>query len=75
MSRTGNCYHNAVAESFFASLEKDLLIGSVFVSRAHARHELFDYIEVFYNRFRSHSTIGYVSPLEFESLCDERLSA
>ena len=65
MSRTGNCYDNAVVESFFDSLKTE--IGDeLFESRAHARRELFEYIEVFYNGRRRHSALGQVSPAAFE---------
>lgn len=64
MSRRGNCYDNAVVESFFSTLKAEL--GERFVTHAHAKHELFDYIEVFYNRQRSHSALGYMSPAEYE---------
>jgi putative transposase len=65
MSRTGNCYDNAVVESFFDSLKTE--IGhEVFESREHARREVFEYIELFYNRRRRHSALGYVSPAAFE---------
>jgi transposase InsO family protein len=66
MSRRGNCWDNAVVESFFASLTKELLIDGVFESRAHASRELFEFIEIWYNRRRRHSTLGYRSPAEFE---------
>jgi len=75
MSRRGDCWDNAVSESFFASMEKELLLDRVFVSRDHARREIFDYIEIFYNRGRSHSTIGYVSPVEFEEMSREKLAS
>ena len=65
MSRKGNCYDNAVVESFFDSLKTEL-DQEVFASREHARRALFDYIEVFYNRARRHSALGYVSPAAFE---------
>ena len=68
MSGSGNCYDNAVAESFFATLKTELMKGVVFDDRNQARLAIFDYIKVFYNRKRRHSTLGYVSPLEFESL-------
>lgn len=68
MSRRGNCWDNAVSESFFATLEKDLLQGWVPETRSIARAEIFDYIEAFYNRRRRHSYLGYVSPAEFEEL-------
>ncbi len=66
MSRRGDCWDNAVAESFFGSLEKELLMDTTFESRAAARHALGEYIEPFYNRDRLHSTLGYLSPIDFE---------
>jgi len=64
MSRRGNCYDNAVMEAFFSSLKSEL--ADRFESREDAKLELFDYIEVFYNQRRRHSTIGYLSPAAFE---------
>ncbi len=64
MSRRGNCHDNAVAESFFSTLKSEL--GERFESHGDAKMELFDYIEVFYNQRRRHSTIGQISPAEFE---------
>ena len=64
MSRRGNCYDNAVMEVFFSSLKSEL--ADRFESRDDARRELFEYIEVFYNQRRRHSTIGYLSPAAFE---------
>ena len=66
MSRRGNCWDNAVAESFFGRLKTELVHQVDFPTRAAARSALFDYIEVFYNRQRRHSHLGYVSPAEFE---------
>jgi len=66
MSRKGNCWDNAVAESFFATLKHDLVFDSDFVTRAQARNAIFEYIEVFYNRQRSHSYLGYATPMKFE---------
>jgi transposase InsO family protein len=66
MSRRANCWDNAPMESFFASLKKELTRGENFVTRAEARAELFEYIEVFYNRLRRHSSLGYLSPAEYE---------
>jgi putative transposase len=66
MSRRGNCWDNAVAESFFSSLKKERVRKKVYRTRAHARSDLFDYIEVFYNRKRRHSHLGGVSPMAFE---------
>jgi putative transposase len=66
MGSTGDAYDNAMAESFFASLETELLDRTSFRTRADARLALFDYIEVFYNRQRRHSALDYLSPAEFE---------
>ena len=65
MSRQGECHDNAVAESFFASLTKEL--GDRFPSYGDAKMDIFDYIEVFYNRRRRHSTLGQISPAAFEA--------
>lgn len=67
LSRPGTPLDNAVVESFFSTLERELLAGRHFGSGAEARSSLFDYIEVFYNRQRKHSTLGYVSPAAFEA--------
>jgi putative transposase len=64
MSRRGNCYDNAVMESFFSTVKSEL--GERFDSHGEAKMELFDYIEVFYNQRRRHSTLGQISPAEFE---------
>jgi transposase InsO family protein len=64
MSRTGDCYDNAVMEAFFSTLKTEL--ADQFDSHGQAKRELFDYIEAFYNTRRRHSTLGYVSPAEFE---------
>jgi hypothetical protein len=61
-------YDNAVAESFFASLEKDLLRRRPFPTRAEARTAVFDYIETFYNPIRLHSKLGYLSPVDYEKM-------
>jgi transposase InsO family protein len=65
MSRRANCWDNAPMESFFASLKKELIHGADFATRAEARAAIFEYIEVFYNRSRRHSTLGFVSPMQF----------
>ena len=66
MSRRGNCYDNAPLESFYATLEKDLLCDADFITRRQARAAIFDYIEAFYNRQRRHSALDYLSPKQFE---------
>jgi len=66
MSRKGNCWDNAVVESFFSSLKMELVYLTDFVTRHQARSALFEYIEVFYNRRRRHSSLGYLSPMEYE---------
>ena len=66
MSRKGDCWDNAVAESFFATLKKELVQGAGWRTREEARAALFEYIEVWYNRERRHSSLGYVSPAEYE---------
>lgn len=63
MSRSGNPFDNAMAESFFATLKLEAVQGRVFASKAEARMVLFDYIEVFYNRTRLHSGLEYATPL------------
>ena len=65
MSGAGNCYDNAVVESFFATLKTECVVAS-FTTRALARTTIFEYVEVWYNRQRLHSTLGYHSPVEFE---------
>ena len=62
MSRKGNCWDNAVAESFFATLKKELVYQNDFANQTEARQSLFEYIEVFYNRVRRHSALGGISP-------------
>lgn len=68
MSRKGNCYDNACMESFFGTLKTELIYFTRFKTRAEARLAIFEYIEVFYNRIRLHSRLGYRSPDEFEKL-------
>jgi putative transposase len=67
MSRKGNCYDNAFIESFFSSLKYELVYHHRFATRAQARTAIFDYIETFYNRIRLHSSLDYLSPINFES--------
>jgi transposase InsO family protein len=66
MSRRGNCYDNAAMESFWSTLKLELVYRRDFQTRAQAQREIFDYIEVFYNRQRSHSALNYLSPVDFE---------
>jgi putative transposase len=67
MGSRGDCFDNAVAESFFSTLKKELIRREgPFPTRADLRLALFDYIELFYNRQRRHSTLGYLSPIEYE---------
>jgi transposase InsO family protein len=68
MSRKGNCWDNAVAESFFGTLEQELGTTARWTSVAHARSEVGAWIHGFYNDLRLHSTIGFRSPVEFEAL-------
>ena len=65
MSGKGNCYDNAVTETFFKTLKTELVYTEHYRTREEARHSLFEYIEVFYNRKRKHSSLGYKSPVEF----------
>ena len=66
MGSKGDAYDNAAAESFFATLETELLWQNKFKTRTEARVAIFDFIEAFYNRERLHSSIGQLSPIEFE---------
>jgi putative transposase len=66
MSGTGNCYDNAVTESFFSTLKKELVYRRKYSTRWQARQSIFQYIETFYNRVRKHSTLGYLSPVHFK---------
>ena len=71
MSRSGNCYDNAYLESFFGTLKTELVHGERYRSRLEARLSIFEYVEVFYNRQRSHSALGYRSPEQYEKLLHE----
>ncbi len=66
MSRKGNCWDNAVSESFFHTLKVELIHQTKFETREQAKQEIFEYIEVFYNRLRMRSANDYLSPVEFE---------
>ena len=68
MSRRGNCYDNAVAESFFSNLKKERVKRKIYATREEAKSEIFEYIEVFYKRFRRHSHLNQLSPMVFEQL-------
>lgn len=70
MSRKGNCWDNAVAESFFKSLKNELVYQTTFYTKKQAKLEVFKYIELFYNRVRSHSYLNGLSPVEFEEKID-----
>jgi putative transposase len=75
MSRRANCWDNAVAESFFATLKMELVYQTQWSTRDQARTAVFEYIESFYNRRRRHSVIGYLSPSQFELRHDQRMAA
>jgi transposase InsO family protein len=66
MSKKGDCWDNAVAESFFHSLKTELIHHENFLTRKQANEKIFEYIEIFYNRQRLHSSNNYMSPSEFE---------
>ena len=66
MSRKGDCFDNAVAESFFGSLKNELVYHEDYRTRAEARQSIFEYIEVFYNRKRRHAFLNYMTPVEYE---------
>ena len=68
MSRKGNCWDNAAAESFFATLKKELIYPLGICTKFQVERELFEYIEAYYNTIRLHSSLGYLSPLEYEKL-------
>jgi putative transposase len=70
MSRSGNVWDNAAMESFFSSLKTERIRGRIYRTRDQARADVFDYIERFYNPRRRHSTIGYLSPMDFEALAE-----
>jgi putative transposase len=67
MSSTGNCYDNAMAESFFATMKKGHIFWERFQTKEEARRKLFEYLEIFYNQVRRHSSLGYKSPVAFEN--------
>ena len=67
MSRKAECWDNAVSESFFGTLKQELIYHRTYATREEAKQEIFEYIEVFYNRQRRHSTLGYMTPVTFEA--------
>ena len=67
MSRRGNCWDNACVESFFGTLKRELVYQRQYATRSEATQDIFEYIEVFYNRQRRHSTLGYQTPAELEA--------
>lgn len=76
MSRKGDCWDNAVAESFFSTLKNELVHDVGFATRDQARAAIIEYIEAFYNRQRIHSSIGFVSPVHYETVAIlQRLAA
>ena len=68
MSRRGNCWDNAVAESFFSSLKKERIKRHIYATRQDAKSDVFDYIEGFYNQVRTHSHLDQLNPMAFEQL-------
>jgi len=74
MSRRGNCYDNAVAESFFKTFKRECVKKQIYITREEAQSDIFYYIEMFYNSTRRHSYLGYISPNEFEKRYNEKLN-
>ena len=72
MSGKGNCYDNSSIESFFHSLKVESIYEDYFLNREEAKQTVFEYIETYYNTIRHHSTIGYVSPVEYEVIFNKR---
>lgn len=68
MSRKGDCWDNAVAESFFKTIKTELIYQNTFFTRDQAKKEIFEYIESYYNGIRRHSTLGYKTPIQYERL-------
>lgn len=75
MSRLGDCWDNAVVESFFATLKTELAEGSSWKTREEAKRAIVDYIEVWYNRKRRHQTLGYLSHVQYENEVLKRANA
>ena len=74
MSRRGNCYDNAPTESWFATLKRELVYRTGYTTHAQARQDIFEYIEVWYNRRRKHSSIGYMSPVAYEKQWEKSIA-
>jgi len=70
MSRKGNCWDNSVMERFFGSLKSERTDGKKYITREQAKTDIIDYIEMFYNSHRLHSTLGYISPMQYECAMD-----
>jgi transposase InsO family protein len=68
MSRKGNCYDNAFVESFFRTLKVELVYRAKFKTKQEAKDAIFEFIEVWYNRQRTHSSLGYMTPVEYEAM-------
>jgi len=75
MSRRGNCHDNAVAESFFQLLKRERIRRQFYLTRQHARSDVFNYIEMFYNPIRRHNTADGLSPVQFEQRHSQRLKS
>ena len=65
MRGNGNCYDNAITETFFSTIKKELIYLTKFETKEQAKNEIFEYIEIFYNRQRLYSSLGYLSPVEY----------
>ncbi len=74
MSRSGDCWDNAVVESFFKTLKTEFVKWQNFAGLEDAKNKIFNYIEIFYNRKRSHSTLGFTSPIEFRKIYEQRIA-
>ncbi|QHT70836.1 IS3 family transposase [Rhodocytophaga rosea] len=75
MSRKGNCYDNAAMESFFATLKQELVYHRQYQTRKEAKQDIFEYIQVWYNRNRKHSSLAYLSPEQFENKYQYQMAA
>ena len=75
MSRKGNCWDNVVAESFFKTIKTELVYQAVFKMKIEAKLAVFEYLEVWYNRERRHSALGYLTPCQYENLFRQQLMA